>query len=96
MDHFLLLPVDRLVIDRAVELTQRYRLRGYDAVRLVTAIVTRETIRSHYLPSPILVAADRDLLAAAETEQLPTENPLDQVALDDPELSSQQESERRG
>ena len=31
-EHFLLLPVDRSVIDRAVELAQRHRLRGYDAV----------------------------------------------------------------
>jgi predicted nucleic acid-binding protein len=95
VDHFLLLPVDRLVIDHAIELTQRYRLRGYDAVQLATAIVTRETIQSHHLPSPVLVAADRDLLAAAGTEQLPTENPLDHVALDAPELSSQQEPEHR-
>ena len=89
MDHFLLLPVDRLVIDRAVEVTQRYRLRGYDAVQLATAIVTRETIQSYHLPSPVLVAADRDLLAAAGTEQLPTENPLAPIALDAPERSSQ-------
>jgi predicted nucleic acid-binding protein len=94
VDHFLLLPVDRLVIDRAVELTQRYRLRGYDTVQLATAIVTRETIQSHHLRAPVLVAADRDLLAAAGTEQLPTENPLSHVALDAPELSSQQEPER--
>ena len=94
-DHFFLLPVDRLVIDRAVELTQRHRLWGYDAVQLATAIVTRETIQSHDLPSPVLVAADRDLLAAAGTEQLPTENSLDHVALDAPELSSQQEPEHR-
>ena len=89
----MLLPVDRLVIDRAVEVTQRYRVRGYDAVQLATVIVTRETIQSHHLSSPVLVAADSDLLAAAGTEQLPTENPLDHVALDAPKLSSQQEPE---
>jgi len=88
VDHFLLLPVDRLVIDRAVEVTQRYRVRGYDAVQLATVIVTRETIQSHHLPSPVFVAADRDLPAAVGTEQLPTENPLDHVALDAPKLSS--------
>ena len=33
-DHFALLSVDRSVIDRAVELTQRHRLRAYDAVQL--------------------------------------------------------------
>lgn len=43
-EHFLLLPVDRPVIDRAVELTQNHRLRGYDAVQLAIALVTSETL----------------------------------------------------
>jgi predicted nucleic acid-binding protein len=37
-EHFLLLPVDRSVIDRAVVLTQNHRLRGYDSVQLATAL----------------------------------------------------------
>jgi predicted nucleic acid-binding protein len=31
--RFLLLPIDRTVLDRAVELTQSHHLRGYDTVR---------------------------------------------------------------
>ena len=50
-EHFLLLPVDRPVIDRAVELTQRHRLRGYDAVQLATALVAGEALPAQpYLP----------------------------------------------
>lgn len=81
-DHFLLLPVDRPVIDRAVELTQPHRLRGYDAVQLATALVTSETLQSQNLPPLLFVAADNDLLTAATTEQLPIENPLNHTNLD--------------
>ncbi len=75
-DHFFLLPVDRLVIDRAVALAQRHRLRGYDAVQLATALVTGESLQVHNLPSPVLVAADGELLVAATVERLSIENPL--------------------
>ena len=57
-EHFVLLPVDRLVIDRAVELTQRHRLRGYDAVQLATALVATETMQLQSVSAPIFVAAD--------------------------------------
>lgn len=75
-EHFVLLPVDRLVIDRAVELTQRHRLRGYDAVQLATALVTTETLQMQNLSAPLFVAADKDLLTAAAAERLSVENPL--------------------
>jgi predicted nucleic acid-binding protein len=81
-DHFLLLPVDRPVIDRAVELTQRHRLRGYDSVQLASALVTNETLQSQNLPFSVFVAADGDLLAAATGESLPVENPLNHTDLD--------------
>lgn len=75
-EHFVLLPIDRLVIDRAVELTQRHRLRGYDAVQLATALVATETLQTQNLASPIFIAADGDLLAAAAAKHLSVENPL--------------------
>ena len=74
-EHFLLLPVDRLVIDRAVTLTQNHRLRGYDAVQLATALVANDTLQQS-LSVPIFVASDDDLLAAATAERLLIDNPL--------------------
>jgi len=74
-EHFLLLPVDRTVIDRAVTLTQNHRLRGYDAVQLATALVASETLRGQNLSPPIFVASDDNLLTAA-AEHLPVDNPL--------------------
>lgn len=81
-EHFLLLPVDRAVIDRAVELTQRHRLRGYDAVQLATALVAGEVLQAQTLLAPVFIAADGDLLAAATAERLLMENPLNHLHLD--------------
>lgn len=88
--------MDRVVIDRAVELTQRHRLRGYDAVQLAAAVVTRETLQSQLLSSPVFVAADSDLLTAAVAEQLPVENPLDHTALDSSERAPQRNLDSSG
>jgi predicted nucleic acid-binding protein len=76
-EHFLLLPVDRLVIDRAVVLTQNHRLLGYDGEQLATALVTNETLRAQSLSPIIFVASDDDLLTAAAMENLATDNPPD-------------------
>ena len=75
-DHFVLLSVDRLVIDRAVELAQRHRLRAYDAVQLATALEASEIMQAQTLPALTFVAADGDLLSAAAAERLSVENPL--------------------
>lgn len=83
-EHFLLLPVDRGVIDRAVDLTQRYRLRGYDAVQLATALVASEELTVQTLPPLIFIAGDEDLLTAAKAEGLAAENPADHADLDAP------------
>jgi len=81
-EHFVLLAVDRAVIDRAVELTQHHRLRGYDAVQLATALLANVELISQELPSLVFVASDKDLLMAAEAEDIPVDNPLDHIALD--------------
>jgi len=81
-DHFALLSVDRSVIDRAVELAQRHRLRGYDAVQLATALEASAIMQSQALPALTFVAADSDLLTAAVAERLSVENPLNYTSLD--------------
>jgi hypothetical protein len=85
-----------LVIDSAVELTQYHRLRGYDAVQLATAVITRETLQQQQLPSPAFVAADSHLLAAAVAAQLPVANPLEHTALDTQAFSPEPRPERDG
>ncbi|MEA3309936.1 MAG: type II toxin-antitoxin system VapC family toxin [Chloroflexota bacterium] len=75
-EHFLLLRVDREVIAKAVELTQLYRLRGYDAVQLATIVVAGADLLAHDIVLPLFVAADRDLLLAAQGEGFSVSNPL--------------------
>jgi hypothetical protein len=64
-----------LILDRAVYLTQNHRLRGYDAVQLATAITANQTFLGAGLIPVTFVAADTDLLAAAQAEGLTTDNP---------------------
>ena len=68
-------PLNSRIIRAAISLTQRYKLRGYDAVHLATALAVNAELLRKQLPPLTFVAADDDLLEAAEAEGLPTENP---------------------
>jgi len=70
-----LIPTHRIIIERAVLLTQNHRLRGYDAVQLATALITNEKLTIGRLPPLIFVTADNDLIGAAQSEGLSTDNP---------------------
>lgn len=73
--EYTLVTVNRTVVDEAIELTARYRLRGYDAVHLACALILNRALVAHGLLPLIFVSADDDLLKAAQGEGLPTENP---------------------
>jgi predicted nucleic acid-binding protein len=70
-----LVDVDPDIVVRAIELTRRQRLRGYDAVHLACALFVREALPDRGLPEPVLLCADEDLLEAARSEGSATENP---------------------
>jgi predicted nucleic acid-binding protein len=72
---YLLIPVTTQHVDEAIELTARHKLRGYDAVHLACALHLNRALPKDDLPSLTLVAADDDLLKAAQTKGLETENP---------------------
>ena len=73
--QYSLLDVDQYVVDEAIELTSRHRLRGYDAVHLACALRLNRVLLENDLPPLTLVTADDDLLKAAQDEGLETENP---------------------
>ena len=73
--QYSLLDVNQYVADEAIELTRRHRLRGYDAVHLASALRLNRALIDRRLPPLILVAADNDLLKAAQAEGLEIENP---------------------
>lgn len=63
------------IITLAVQLAKNYRLRGYDAVQLATALKLENELVSLGLSSSIFISADNDLNTAAEAENLTVENP---------------------
>jgi predicted nucleic acid-binding protein len=75
--EYSLAPLARATINTALNLTQRHRLRGYDAVQLATVLLIADAYRAAGLTAPTFVAADADLLAAAHDEGLSIENPND-------------------
>jgi len=66
---------DRLTLETAIDLTQRHRLRAYDAIQLATALATNDVLLAAGLPSPIFIAADTDLVTAARAEGLAADDP---------------------
>jgi uncharacterized protein len=74
--EYTLVALNRTVVDRAVELTQRHRLRGYDAVQLASALVSKTLLAESGHAGPTFVASDNDLVTAAIAEGLAGDNPL--------------------
>jgi predicted nucleic acid-binding protein len=73
--QYSLLDVDQFVVDEAIDLTSRHRLRGYDAIHLACALRLNRALIGLQLPPLTLVSADGDLLKAAQGEHLTIENP---------------------
>lgn len=73
--EYILIPVDTPVLDRALTLMQRHRLRAYDAVQLAAALLSNDTYMAAGLSALVFVSADHDLLSAAQAEGLATESP---------------------
>ena len=80
LDHdfahqYLLVEVDQALVDLAVDLTKRQKLRGYDAVQLAAALTMNAVLTQAELPPLAFIAADDALLQAAQDEGLATNNP---------------------
>jgi predicted nucleic acid-binding protein len=68
--------VNEAVVNRAMQLVETYRLRGYDAVQLATAVEMRLVGITTKLPSLIFVSSDSRLNQAAAAEGLTVDNPM--------------------
>jgi predicted nucleic acid-binding protein len=73
--QFRVVPVERVVVDLAVDLIQRHPLRAYDAIQLAAAVLVNRSLVVHGLPTLVFVSADDTLRVAAQAEALPVENP---------------------
>jgi hypothetical protein len=75
LEQYQLVAADPVVIDNAVQLTRRQKLRGCDAIQLASALSLHQALLKDDLPGITFVCADDDLLTAAAAEGLATENP---------------------
>lgn len=73
--EYQIVAIEPAVTSQAVALTQRHRLRGYDAVQLAAALLANQPLIAAGLPALTFIAADEDLITAARAEGLPAENP---------------------
>ena len=75
-DHeYILVEIDEAVVNLAVELTTRQKLRGYDAIQLAAALSINTPLTQANFPPITFIAADENLLQAADSEGLKSENP---------------------
>jgi predicted nucleic acid-binding protein len=73
--HYLIVEMDQTLVDLAVDLTQRHKLRGYDAVHLAAALALHGLLTQAAVVPLRFVAADDDLLEATQSEGLATDHP---------------------
>jgi len=66
----------------AATLTRSHPLKAYDAVQLAVALRHSRALATHRL-TLTFVSGDDTLLAAAQTEGLPTDNPFDHISPQD-------------
>lgn len=80
LDHdfsyqYLLVEIDQALVDLAVNLTKRQKLRGYDAIQLAAALTLRDILPAPETRPLTFIAADHNLLEAAQNEGLLVTNP---------------------
>jgi predicted nucleic acid-binding protein len=75
--EYVTVEISRGLVARAVDLTTRHKLRGYDAVQLAAALELNSILLAAELAPATFVGADDQLLAAAQSEGLLIANPND-------------------
>jgi predicted nucleic acid-binding protein len=81
MARYQLIPITSSLLHKAAHLTQAHPLKGYDAVQLAAGLDLKAALDRRKIPM-IFVRGDDQLLKAAQTEGLVTENPFDYAHLD--------------
>jgi len=76
-ERYIVVSITQPLIEFAIELTRRRKLRGCDAIQLAAALTLNRVQIDNELPALTFVCADHDLLIAAQAEGLRIENPND-------------------
>ena len=66
-----------VIVDRAMELAEKHRLRGYDATQLTSALIVHAELAASGVSQLVFVSADANLNAVAQAENLSVQNPND-------------------
>jgi predicted nucleic acid-binding protein len=74
-NQYQLVAVNEAVVARAMDVAEKHRLWGYDAVQLAAALELLAVARLTGLPSLTFVSADTQLNGAAAAEGLSVDNP---------------------
>jgi hypothetical protein len=69
--------INAAIVERAMDLAERYGLRGYDAVQLASALTVQAELSVGGVSLTAFVSADTDLNKAAQAEGLVVETPGD-------------------
>jgi len=78
--QYMVFGVTDSIVQRALRLPEKHKLRAYDAVQLAAALTINEQsvqqgIRATGVPSLVVVATDQELLNATQAEGLITDDP---------------------
>ena len=68
-----------VIVDRAMELAEKHRLRGYDAAQLASALVVHAELAASRVSELVFISADADLNDVAQAENLSVQNPNNHV-----------------
>jgi uncharacterized protein len=66
-----------VIVERAMELVERHRLRGYDAAQLASALVIHAELAASGVSQLVFISADANLNDVAQAENLSVQNPND-------------------
>ena len=73
--QFEIVQVTDAVLERAMDLAENHGLRGYDAIQLASALLTRDQLAARGLPVLTFLSADARLNTAAGAEGLLVDDP---------------------
>ena len=66
-----------VLVDRAMELAEKHKLRGYDATQLASALIIHAELVASGAGGLVFISADADLNEVAHAEHLSVQNPND-------------------
>lgn len=66
-----------VIVNRAMDLAEKHRLRGYDATQLASALVVHAELAASGVSQLVFISADANLNDVAQAENLSVQNPND-------------------